>query len=371
MLKKFTVTNFKNFRNKTVFDLGSPANYEFNCEAIKEGIVSKGILYGINGCGKSNLALAIFDIVIHLTDKQKLLDKYQFYLNLDEEKKEADFEYIFSFDGVEVVYRYSKTSPVSLVYEALEINGREVIRYDFARKEGHVSLKGAETMRLSSTLDDHDNRLSRVKYIMSNALLEDTAENRVFKEFIAFVDRMLMFYSLKENGYQGFHLGVDSITAGIIREGKEKEFESFLRSEGVDYNLVKINVNGSEELYCKFAHETVPFTVIASTGTLSLALFYYWYIKMASASFVFIDEYDAFYHFALSQHLVACLKELKDVQILLSTHNTDLISNDILRPDAYFLINNGRIDSIDNLTSKELRRAHNIQKMFKAGSFNG
>lgn len=41
--------------------------------------------------------------------------------------------------------------------------------------------------------------------------------------------------------------------------------------------------------------------MIASTGTRSLALFYYWYIRMEQASFVFIDEFDAFYHFELSE----------------------------------------------------------------------
>ena len=32
-----------------------------------------------------------------------------------------------------------------------------------------------------------------------------------------------------------------------------------------------------------------------------MALFYYWYIRMEKASFVFIDEFDAFYHFELSE----------------------------------------------------------------------
>ena len=70
MLKRFSVTNFKNFKTKTVFELDKPANYEFNSEIVKNSIITKGIIYGINGSGKSNLALAIFDIVSHLTDKE-------------------------------------------------------------------------------------------------------------------------------------------------------------------------------------------------------------------------------------------------------------------------------------------------------------
>ena len=75
MLKKFSVTNFKNYKKKTVFDLGKPANYNFNAEVINNGVVTKGVIYGINGSGKSNLALALFDIVLHLSDNEKSIDK--------------------------------------------------------------------------------------------------------------------------------------------------------------------------------------------------------------------------------------------------------------------------------------------------------
>ncbi len=41
-----------------------------------------------------------------------------------------------------------------------------------------------------------------------------------------------------------------------------------------------------------------------------------------------------------------------------------------IRPDAYYLISNNTIRSFDKITEKELRKAHNIQKMYKAGAFN-
>jgi len=82
MLKRFSVINFKNFGQKTELILDHPSNYEFNNEIIQNDCISKGIFYGINGSGKSNLALALFDIILHLTDKEKALDKYMPYLNL-------------------------------------------------------------------------------------------------------------------------------------------------------------------------------------------------------------------------------------------------------------------------------------------------
>ena len=55
MLTKFCVENFKTFPSKLEFDLGNPGNYEFNSDAIntKENAVSKAVIYGFNGCGKS------------------------------------------------------------------------------------------------------------------------------------------------------------------------------------------------------------------------------------------------------------------------------------------------------------------------------
>lgn len=370
MLRKFTVTNFKNFKDTIVFDLGKPANYEFNSQIVKDGIITKGIVLGINGSGKSNLALAIFDIVLHLTDKEKTIDKYSPYLNLSSKRSTAEFEYTFSFNGTDVVYRYEKRDPLTLTYESLMINGKEVIQYDFAERKGYTCLKGAETLQLSSSLVTDADRISRVKYIKNNSILHDNDENRAFVAFMQFVDNMLMFYSLDERRYQGFRLGGDSFTQGIIRENKMKEFEAFLREQGVDYTLVDIESNGQHELYCKYENNIVPFMAVASTGTKSLALFYYWYIIMSKASFVFIDEFDAFYHFELSQTLVELIKQLPNTQVLLSSHNTDLLSNDILRPDAYFEIKQNTINSFDQRTEKELRRAHNIQKMYKAGAFD-
>ena len=86
---------------------------------------------------------------------------------------------------------------------------------------------------------------------------------------------------------------------------------------------------------------------------------------------MFIDEFDAFYHFELSESVERRLREIKGVQIFTTTYNTDLMSNDLLRPDCYFILKDNKIKAISDLTEKELRLAHNLQKMYKAGAFNG
>ena len=105
MLQRFSVSNFKNFKNKVTLNLGKPLNYEFNQEVVKNGCITKAIVLGINGSGKSNLGLALFDIIWHLTDKEKLISKYNIYSNLDSKKSTTEFEYDFVFRGKSLQYR--------------------------------------------------------------------------------------------------------------------------------------------------------------------------------------------------------------------------------------------------------------------------
>ena len=368
MLKKFSVENFKGFKDKITLDIGTPSNYSFNSEIIENGCITKGIIYGINSCGKSNLGLAIFDIITHLTEKQKLLGSYDFYLNMSGRKSFAEFEYTFVFDGHEVVYKYSKMDVNSLKSESLSIDGKEVIFFDFLTRDGFTLLEGSDTLNASIR---NESPISRVKYVNSNSILSDNVQNQVFKKFIDFVERMLLFYSLDSRGYEGFMNGSESIAEGIVNSGRVKDFQAFLKENDIDYELYGCEVDGRKAIYCHFDNKDADFFKIASTGTRSLALFYYWYIRMEKASFVFIDEFDAFYHYELSESVQKRLRRITGVQVFTTTHNTDLMSNDLLRPDCYFLLENNSIKAFSELTEKELRQAHNLQKMYKAGAFNG
>ena len=368
MLKKFSVENFKGFKDKITLDIGTPSNYSFNSEIIENGCITKGIIYGINSCGKSNLGLAIFDIITHLTEKKKLLGSYDFYLNMSGRKSFAEFEYTFVFDGHEVVYKYSKMDVNSLKSESLSIDGKEVIFFDFLTRDGFTLLEGSDTLNASIR---NESPISRVKYVNSNSILSDNVQNQVFKKFIDFVERMLLFYSLDSRGYEGFMNGSESIAEGIVNSGKVKDFQEFLKENDIDYELYGCEVDGRKAIYCHFDNKDADFFKIASTGTRSLALFYYWYIRMEKASFVFIDEFDVFYHYELSESVQKRLRRITGVQVFTTTHNTDLMSNDLLRPDCYFLLENNSIKAISELTEKELRQAHNLQKMYKAGAFNG
>lgn len=366
MLKKFSVENFKGFQSKFVLDLSRPGNYAFNPECVKNGIVSKAAIYGINGIGKSNLGLAIFDIVTHLTEKYRPLNKYTNYLNLDGSKPYVYFEYVFQFENNTLVYKYAKQSLNTLIEESLSINDKEMLYYDFRENKGFSNFLGSETLDLSSNSSN-----SRVKYIMGTALLKaDNLENTVLSQFKEFVENMLLFYSLRENEFIGFRQDVSFLDKLIIDANKVQDFENFINAQGLKIKLVVVNSPEGKKIYFQHKHGLTYYFNECSTGMVSLILLYSWLIQIEKCSFVYIDEFDAFYHYELAEMIVKELKKFKDVQIIVTTHNTDLLNNDLMRPDCYFVLTEEKIDSLNRLTEKDLRLAHNLQKLFKSGAFN-
>lgn len=364
MLNEFRVKGFKNFKEEVVFNLGDTRNYEFNQNCIKNNTIKTALLYGPNGSGKSNLGEAIFDIVLNLTDKNPEKSLYYPYFNLEKITPFVEFSYKFKFGEDILFYTYKKSSPERFAEEYLSINGQRIISYDFKKCIGYIFLNGAET--LNQFLFNGD--ISFVRYVYKNSNLNKKDKNvQVFYKFFSFVEHMLFFRSLKENNYIGFTTGSENIAEGILNTNKLHDFQIFLQKNGINYKLKADQAN--KNILCEFPNGDVNLYRIASSGTWSLLLFFYWYTKMQDVSFVFIDEFDAFYHSTISKNMVELLRDSDNLQAVLTTHNTDIMTNDLLRPDCYFLLKDGIIKSLPNATEKELRFAHNLQKMYKGGAF--
>lgn len=369
MLAKIEVSNFKSFNKNFIFDLSDTSSFSFNPECVKNKVVNKAIIYGQNGCGKSNLGFAIFDLISHLTDKENEPKYYKNYLNADSDEKAATFKFTFKFDENIVEYIYVKSNYQTLKSEKLLINGEIFASIDKTRSAiFETSAKGAETLNR----DMKDSNISIISYISKNTVLDENDTNTIFKKFIDFVNSMLYFRTLDNKSHMGLEQSIGSVQQDIIERGNLLDFESFLNNVGIKCKLKEKKVDNFTLIYFKFKNKDMNFIDIASSGTTSLALFYFWYQRLKEdnkVSFLFIDEFDAYYHHDLSWTIIERLKEIVNTQVIVTTHNTSIISNDLLRPDCYFLMSNDKIISIAKSTEKELREAHNIEKMYRAGSF--
>ena len=366
MLLRFAVTNYRGFRDHIEWDLSQPKNYSFNENAIKDGVVKNGIIYGPNGSGKSNFGLAIFDIANHLSHKWKKPDYYLNYASAYNYQAPVEFEYNFKFNDNIIIYKYSKVAKDlkgELVKEQLLVDGRELL------------YKDADTLRLAEEFSLTDaaienlkagaNNISIVNYLLGVVPL---SKDHALLELRDFVENMLFFRSLDNREFIGLEEGISNIEEYIINNNLTDNFATFLKeTSGQEYIFSK-PAEGEKVLNCIIGKVRIPFLLVASTGTRNLELQYYWLNEMANASFVFIDEFDAFYHYELSYLL--CQRLFKsNAQLFLTTHDTFLLSNDLLRPDCFFILRNNKINAICDLTEKELRLGHNLEKLYRGGTF--
>ncbi len=365
MLVKFAVTHYRGFADRIEWDLSKPANYEFNPHVIKNGIIKNGILYGPNGSGKTNFSLALFDMVNHLSQTWKKGDYYQNFIYAGAPAGIVDFEYEFRFDRTKVRYTYSKNALGILVAESLYVDEKRVLD-----RKGNIATLAKQHFPMYKVIQqvflNNANNVSLIGFLLSSYPLE---KNHYLIKLKQFVDSMLWFRHLDTREFIGLDSAPTQIDQFIITNNLLEDFADFLQEvSGQSFHFAKPKP-GDKQIFCQVKEHSIPFHTIASTGTEALYLLYFWMQKIKNASFVFIDEFDAFYHFKLAFEVCQRLFRL-DCQVFASSHNTYLMTNELLRPDCNFILRNNTIKPLNECTDKELRFGHNIEKIYRANAFN-
>lgn len=371
MLIKFTVENYKSFQDPITIDFSATHDYKFNSKCVKNGLLSKLIIYGPNSSGKSNLGFALFDIVGLLTDKRTDLHQIDegSFINADSDKKEASFLYEFKKGEDSIVYEYKKSSPRRITYEALTINQKKIFSYDFEKRKkdfANMALISADQLNF----EYFENNFAVLRYIAYNTVQQ---EDSYVKFIMNFVSHMLWFRSLQENGYIGFTTEIEMLDTWIANNNLNKEFQAFLKKlAGIEIEIGVFQQNQQPPILVEKHKKTdFIFNSIASTGTRALELLFYWSKRFNEVSFLFLDEFDAFYHYNLARNVIEYIIDLDNVQAIFTTHNSYLASNDLMRPDCYLILNHGRLTSFVDSTEREIREGHNLEKMLRNGEFDG
>ena len=372
MLVRFTVENYKSFKEPITLDFQDRHDYRYNNQCIRNGLLSKVVIYGANSSGKSNFGFALFDIVGLLTDKNTIPNQNDelTFINADSDSDVATFTYVFKKQNDYITYSYKKKKPKVITYEELYINDTKIFSYDFESKKFDLVNMGT-IFADSLNFDYFENNFAILRYIANNT---NQPESSYVKFIMNFVSHMLWFRSLQENGYIGLTTGGDSLNQWIADNNLVKDFQMFLRDlAGMELNLDVYQIQQPAPIKLlveKHKNKVLPFEQIASSGTRALELLFYWSKRFNEVSFLFMDEFDAFYHFDLAENVIKYIVNLDNVQTVFTTHNPKLASNEILRPDCYYTLQNGKLTSFADSTERELREGHNLEKMLRNGEFN-
>ena len=369
-----------NINNEIKIDFENIAGYQFSTDCISDNIITKMLIYGKNATGKTNLGKALIDIV-YLMIVESVYVENSMMLNADSSEDYAKFSYTFGFGDDEIVYQYTRFSNRELRDEELIINGISVFKCDFLRGEYEfINLKyiDAETANVERYLQSleveetvEENRKARLpflKWLIGNvALKNDSVLNRL----INYVRGMMMITIGNGMSYRSRRMN-DGFFEYLEDSENLNDLEEFFNEMGIECKLaLKKLPDEHNELY--FAHEKlIPFLSNASSGTLALLTLYRRLIfRVKEASLVYLDEFDAFYHYEMAQNVIQFLKKkYPRCQIIMTSHNTNLMTNRLMRPDCLFILSSsGTLTSLCNATQRELREGHNLEKMYISGEF--
>lgn len=361
MLKKFTVSNYKNFKDEISLDFSKIGEYSFNADCL-----SMRLIYGRNATGKTNFGRALLDIKILLYGMFRN-DENSVLINADSQDT-AKFIYEFQFGSDEVVYKYSRFANTELCDEELYINGEAIFKCDFKNSKFDfqgLSIISAETVNTKRYLnkDEMDNEyvLPFLRWLINNTAFSDDSVLIQLSKYVRKMDMITVGHDLLYSN-RNF---LENLKNPVYLHN----FEDFLNLMGIECKLVlKELPDGQVELY--FAHKKlVPFYRTASSGTLALTSLYQKIVS--NCSLIYIDDFAAFYHYEMVEKLICYFKDkYPECQFIMTSHNTNLMTNKIVRPDCLFILSSrGTLTALCDATERELREGHNLEKMYISGEF--
>ena len=383
MLKRFVVKNYKNFRDEIILDFGNTAGYQFNQDCVFGNLISKAIIYGRNATGKSNLGNAILDIAYTLRGIPRFKSE-RVFINADSSEDYATFSYLFIFNGEELNYEYKRKSEDELIAEKLLIKKQTIFSCDFLK--GNYSFEGLKqigastinTRLYSDSLNQEgpdetqEKRMPFLRWLISNAAF---ANNSLLIKLFNYVSKMYLINN-DTDSLLSAKRNMHDFAEYLKKTDRLEDFERFLNAMGVECSLVlKELPDGQNMLYFKH-NNMIPFAETASSGTLTATLLYRRLFlgafgSSSKPSFLYMDEFDAFYHYEMSRDVIEYLKKhYPNTQIVFTTHNTSLMSNRIMRPDCLFILSTkGNLTPLHYATERELREGNNLAKMYMSGEF--
>lgn len=380
MLKKFSLRNYKNFKEDISIDFHDIAGYQFSADCIANGLISKMLIYGRNATGKTNLGKALMDIAYTMFGGLRHMDEGTF-LNADAAEDYAFFSYTFQFDEHEVVYQYTKLSNIELRDEELVIDRNTIYKCDFLLgvynfdKLSYVDAEIVNIERYIQYLDEKENteeipdsQLPFLRWLVSNAALKSDSVLLRLSDYVRRMAMMTVSQNMRYRPRRMMDVFFESLENGSALEA----FENFLNTMGIRCRLVLQKLpDGQSELY--FDHDKlVPFFENASSGTLALVDLYRRFLTIGkNPSFLYFDEFDVFYHYEMAENVINFFKEKYPAcQIIMTSHNTNLMTNRLMRPDCLFILSvRGTLTALCNATLRELREGHNLEKMYISGEF--
>ncbi|WP_347468608.1 AAA family ATPase [Burkholderia stagnalis] len=418
MLVQFTVENFLSFKEPATLSMLASKRRSKD-KGLDEGAVFDATpdlkllkcaaVYGANGSGKSNLFTALKFMKRFVNDSSKesqaedAIKVEPFRLDLESEAQPSRFEVIFVADSY--IYQYEFSA------DAVEIKEEKLTRKGFKSSREIVLFS-----RSGNEID-----LDAKKFAEGEGLQRKTRKNALFlsvcanfngeisKSVIGWFRRLRIISGLTDVGYleftteklkdstwkskiqaliKDFDLGIDGLEFGAAEEFPEIKLDADapeeLRELAAAMKKVKVapmnKINSIHKMLDdrgKLIKE-VSFDLSRdeSEGTKKLVALSGPLIDTLDSSYVLmIDEFDARLHPIISRNIVRLFNSSsvnsKNAQLLVATHDTNLLDRDLLRRDQIWFVERDYCGAshLTSLVEYKVRNDASYEKDYIVGKY--
>jgi uncharacterized protein len=418
MLIEFSVGNYRSFKEKVTFSMvaanlvSQDKNLDVNnvFAVDKElSLVKSAAIYGANASGKSNLAKAIQFMKWFMVNSSKetqsteAIGVERFKLSTETDDQPSFFEIVFLLDGQQ--HRYGFTADrEKVVSEWLyyvpkkretKLFFRQGDEFDIARvykADGIATKTRSNALFLSvsaqfnvdkseSILDWLTYRVNLISGLDDIKYSSDTICNLfrvdLHDEAIKLIDRFdLNIAEVRQKQSQGdIEFKVDLAQAGGDRENKlavlKKHFHTLMSDRPIETTHQKFDLN--KEI---ISLESFDLLTEESEGTQKLFALASTLVDTFKHGLVLIiDEFDARLHPLMSRSIVELFNSNEtnphNAQLIIMTHDTNLLSNKIFRRDQIWFTEKDRYGATDlySLAEYKVRNDASFESDYIKGKY--
>lgn len=370
MLTKMYLTNFLSFINRTEFNFTATKYTILEELNVFNGSTLKGGLFiGPNAAGKSNALKGIAFLIKMINGDGASFERYRCRFS---KSPIVTVEYEFIFSDKPVIYKIERNVKTKNISEDVSIDGVCVLKRNGTTGE----LRLGDSVSIDDRLD-------------SETLFLRTASFNTGRFPQEPILRELMNYLQNSYFIDGYNRGASwgkNITKYAEEHGVEK-INQYLQEFNYDFLLeygsestgegATISV-GSDEKIIFFKRKSFPFPSIFFDESQGNQVFADMLPSIISVienpGMLIFDEFGNGLHNKLAEKVIKFFMTFSaNSQLFITSHDTNLISNSVFRPDQINLVTFKDINGskVVRLSQYKPREAQNLEKMYLGGMFEG
>ncbi|MFH0870327.1 MAG: AAA family ATPase [archaeon] len=398
MITNISVENFMSIREKITLSLEATTSKKLLDNVIKidnkKNLLKSVAIYGANASGKSNILKAIFFMWEMITKSHTYtvdtkINRIPFKLDSDSEKRPSVFEINFIHEGITYKYGFSCTN-TKIVDEYLFHSPKGRLALIFRRKntknytfnKDKPKQKSIKKQTLDNTL--FLSRATQLGYEQTKKIYEFFLSNVVLNYAPSWSDYTIVkMYETPQLKKQILTILQKADFGGItdIKINKEKR-------KGTEVKIEKDAVSRRDienDFYdIKFSHKKIDSSMTSvelnfneeSLGTQrTLSLLGPIIDILEKGKTLFMDELDASLHPEITKLIVKLFnnKKNKNAQLIFTTHNTNMLDNELFRKDQIIIVSKEPNQSTElaYFSDFNLRQETDFERAYLNGRIGG